>query len=291
MAGKQELLGRLGSLKSEISSLKRELGSISSRKKEIYAKLEELRKNFRSLIESVKALKARRDEHTASVKSLKSEREAATSVVKKTSEELSKERQEKEKKSKELGVRRAPQSIAAEIERLEFAIETSALPFSKEQKLNKIIKEKKAELKNAQQLKGSIEKLRQYSAQLHSSKTASDSAHRELRLHASVSQKLHEGMLASARKADEIKEKIKPLEKELEAMKAGQSELKPQLDRKLKQFADESREFDSIKAEEEKQRKIEEEKILAERENQLTAKIKSGKKLTNDDLMMLRKSS
>ncbi len=288
MAGKQELLGRLGSLKSEISALKRELGSISARKNGIYSKLEALRKEFRPLIESIKALKTRRDEHTASVKSLKTEREAASSVVKKTAEELKKVRQEKEKKSKELGIRKTAQSIAAEIERLEFTIETGALPFSKEQKLNKVIKEKKAELKNAQQLKVSIDQLRQYSEQLNSSKTASDSAHKELRLHASVSQKLHEEMLAHARKADEVKARITLLDKELEELKAMQSELKPQLDRKLKELADSSKDLDSLKAEEELQRKIEEEKILAEREKQLTEKIKSGKKLTNDDLMMLR---
>lgn len=290
MAGKQELLGRLGSLKSEISSLKRELGSISARKKEIYLQLGSMKAEFRSLIASVKELKAKRDEHTASVKSLKSEREAASFVVKKSSEELRKARQEKEKKSKELGIRRTPSAIASEIEKLEFRIETSALPFSKELKLNKVIKEKKAELKTAEQLKNSLEKLREYSGQMHSSKTASDAAHTELRLHASVSQKLHEEMIADARKADEIKAKGKPLEAELDALKAKYSERKLQLEKSLKELAEASKSLDAMKAEEEKQRKIEEEKIIAERENKLTEKIKSGKKLTNEDLMMLRKS-
>ncbi len=290
MTGKQELLGRLGTLKSGISMLKRELSSISARKKELYSQLGLTKAEFRSLIASVKELKAKRDEHTASVKLLKSEREAASSVVKKSAEELRKARQEKEKKSKEFGIRRTPSAIAAEIEKLEFRIETGALPFNQELKLNKIIKEKKAELKTAEQLKNSLEKLREYSGQLHSSKTASDAAHTELRLHASVSQKLHEEMIANAKKADEIKTKAKPLEAELEALKAKYSETKSKLEKSLKELAEASKALEAIKAEEEKQRKIEEEKIIAERENQLTQKIKSGKKLTNEDLMMLRKS-
>jgi len=120
-------------------------------------------------------------------------------------------------------------------------------------------------------------------------KSKSDNAHQELQLHASVSQKLHEEMLSQANKADEIKAKLKPIEQELSGMKKNYSQLKSQLQQKLSDLVSVSKELNKIKAEEEKQRKIEQDKAIAATEKELTDKIKSGKKLTRDDLIMLQR--
>lgn len=96
-------------------------------------------------------------------------------------------------------------------------------------------------------------------------------------------------MLSQANKADEIKAKLKPIEQELSGMKKNYSQLKSQLQQKLSDLVSVSKELNKIKAEEEKQRKIEQDKAIAATEKELTDKIKSGKKLTRDDLIMLQR--
>jgi len=290
MADKKELLQKSYALKSETSKLKHEIHSLNSRKKNLYARLDKLRAEFRPLIEKVKGLRAKRDEHTASVKELKTKRQSASSVAKNAIVDLEKFREEKERKSKALGVRKSASSIAEEIRKLEFKIETEALPFEHEKKLSKLVKEKKAELEKANQLTGIVTQLKSSFDKLHASKSDSDKAHQELQLHASVSQKLHEDMLSHAKKADEIKAEMKPLEKEKADIATRYSELKSELEKKLSELDSLNGELDKIKAEQEKERELEEERIIAEKEKELTEKIKSGKKLTRDDLIMLQKS-
>jgi len=289
MADKREVLQRSYALKSEVSRLKRELSSLSSKKKDLYVRLDGLRGAFRPVIAKIKELKSKRDDHTISVKELKTKRQAASSVSKEAITDLKKLRTEKEKKSKDLGVRRSASYILSEINKLEFEIETGAIPFEKEQRLNKIIKEKKAELEKAKQLTGVVSQLKSSSNKLHVSKSESDKAHQELQLHASVSQNLHEEMLSHVRKADEIKAKMKPLGKEKNELAKNYSELKSQLEQKLSELDAVSKELEKIRAEEEKQKELEEEKRIASMEKKLTEKMKSGKKLTRDDLIMLQK--
>jgi len=288
MPDKNELLRKSDALKSEISKLKRELSSISSKKRELYAKYDELKGPFHAVIGKIKEFRHRRDVHTAFVKELKTKRKAATSEAKIVTAYLEKLRSEKEKKSKTLGVRRPAFSVASEIEKLEYKIETGAIPFEEEKRLTKVIKEKKEELKKAEQLSDVIGKLKASSKKLNVSQSKSNESHRELQLHASVSQKLHEEMLSHVKKADEIKAKVKPIEKELSDIRENYSELKSQLQQKLSDLLIVSKELDKIKAEEEKQHRAEKEKIIAAKEKELTDKIKSGKKITRDDLIMLQ---
>jgi len=170
MVDKKELLQKFHSLSSETSRIKRELSSIHSKRRELYVKYDELKRPFHDSIIKIKEFRNKRDEHTASVKELKALRQLAATTAKTTITDLKKLRNEKEKKSKDLGVKRPAFVIAEEIKKLEFKIETAIIPFEQEQKLNKLIKEKKVELQNAQKLTEVVEKLRDSSKQLHYSK-------------------------------------------------------------------------------------------------------------------------
>lgn len=289
MADKRELLHRFNSLKSEISRLKGESGSVGLRKRELYRKSGELKEAFYAVIEKIKGIRSKRDQHTASVKELKSKRDSAASAAKTSADDLTKLKGEKEKMASKLGVKRPASAISSEIERLEFKIETEALPFEKEKKLNKVIKEKKEELKKAEQLSDLAAGLKSSFQSFHSYKRESDESHRELQLHASVSQKAHEEMLSFSKKADELKSRLSSFEKELKEVVSRHAGLKSQLQQKLSELAGVSRELDKISAEEVKKRQEEREKFIEAKEKELTEKMKSGKKLTRDDLIMLQK--
>ncbi len=288
MANFQELLKQNQTLRSEITQLKRELGDYIARKRELFAKLDLLRKGFRESIGKIKLLKSKRDEHTASVKQLKETRNAASATVKKLSTEIKNLRDQRENTFKKLGSTRLPSSIADEINRMEYRIETNVLPFGQEQKLMKIIKEKKAELKRSEQLTGVVQKLKDSSKQLSPARSTSEEAHQELQLHASVSQKLHEEMLVHSRKADELKKQMQPIDVELKELSQKFGAAKKILQEKIAQLDSIQSELSKIKTEEAAAKKQEIEKQIQEKEKELTEKMKSGKKLTNKDLLMFR---
>ena len=289
MADKAELLRHSSTLRAEISQLKREFHSVNSSRKKTYLAYEKFWQEFNPLIEKIKDIRGRRDGHTVSVKNLKSTRQSANAAAKDAMDDLKKLQSEKHRKSKDLGISKPAPKVAEEIDRLEFKIETEAIPFEREQKLNKLIKEKKVELDTAKQLTDVYQKLRKSSQALHASKTASGNAHRELQLHASVSQKLHEDMIAQIKKAEELKARIRPVEKERRDLAKKSDSLKSELKEKTARLAAIDSELDTLKAEEVRKRKLEEERAIAEKEAELAEKIKSGKKLTTDDLRMLHK--
>lgn len=288
MADRNELLSKRAELNREISQLKRELGDLSARKRAIFVARDGMRKQFMDAIGKIKQLRSKRDEHTRSVKELKEKRNTASRTAKKLLSELEGLRHEKDAASKKLGIRKAPPSLAGEIARMEYKIETEVMPFENEKKLTKLIKDKKAELKKIEQLSGVVNKIRESSKQLNPAKMTSEEAHQELQLHASVSQKLHEEMILNAKKADELKKQLKPTDNELKEIHEKMAALKPQLDVKLAELESLSGELGKLSIQEEQRKKEEKERTRAEKENELSEKIKSGKKLTMDDLIKLQ---
>ena len=289
MADKAELIRQSSALRAEISRLKREFRSVGSSKKQLYLKYEKFWEEFNPLIEKIRNLRSKRDDHTISVKSLKSRRQSANVAAKDAMDDLRKLQSEKHRKSKDLGISKPAPKVAEEIDRLEFKIETEIIPFEHERKLSKLIKEKKTELEKAKELTGVYQKLRKSSQTLHASKSVSGDAHRELQLHASVSQKLHEDMIVYVKKADELKARIRPVEKERRELAKKSDSLKTELKEKTALLVTVDKQLDEAKTEAVQKRKLEEERAIAEKEAELTEKIKSGKKLTTDDLRMLQK--
>ena len=173
MADKAELIRQSSALRAEISRLKREFRLVDSSKKQLYLKYEKFWEEFNPLIEKIKDIRSRRDDHTVSVKSLKTRRQSANTAAKDAMDELKKLQSEKHAKSRDLGISKPAPRVAEEIDRLEFKIETEVIPFEQEKKLNKLIKEKKAELEKAKELTGVYQKLRKSSQTLHTSKSVS----------------------------------------------------------------------------------------------------------------------
>ncbi len=289
MAGKSEVLQKVQRIRSEVSKLKSELSSLSREKAALYSERSGLMGAFMPVVQRIRGSRQGRDKHTGSVKELKSARSSAAAGVKDVASQLSALRAEKLRLVKKLGVTRPASAIEREIKRLEYSIETSAMPFDREQRLMKVIKEMKAELAKAGQLTGINSKIRELSASFDELKSVSDKSHAALQLHASVSQKLHEEMLSYSGKAAEIRAKLKPVDGRISDVAKKYSESKSLLLQKISELDALEKELAIMKAEEERQRKLEEERILEARENELTEKIKSGRKLTRDDLIKLQK--
>lgn len=288
MSEKKALVEQLRTIRAESSALKKKLAALGKQKRELFSARDKLRQDLWETIAKIKDLKVKRDKHTAIVKELKSRRDSASSEAKNLVSNVKSLRDEKDKKIRQLGIKKPAEALAAEIERLEYLIETTALPFEKEQKLTKAIKMKKSELQKAGQLGDVVEKLKNSSKKLNASTTVSDRANQELRLHASVSQKFHKEMLEYRKKADDLKAKLLTLNKNAKELTNEYSDLKTKLEEKLNSLKDLEDRSIKVKAEEEKKKKEKREKEIEKTEKELAEKMKSGKKLTMDDLIKLK---
>jgi len=290
MSDKEDLLADFRKLKSKVTSLKLELSSLSREKGRLYTDRSQIRESFFPLIERIKSSKKDRDKHSGSVHALKTKRTQATAKTSGLGSQLKALREEKDKKIKKLGIRNPAASIAADIERLEFKIETSGMPFEQEKKITKVIKEKKAELEKAGQITNINTKIRGLSRQFEGTRRLSEESHQELKLHASVSQQHHEAMITDSKKAYELKKRIKPLDSRLAEISKKNSSLKSELQPKIVELEKARQQLDKLKAEEAVKKEVEEQARLEAKQKQLEDKMRSGKKLTTKDLISLQKS-
>ena len=289
MEDKAGLLKERSVLKAEITHLKGSIGSTNSSKRKIYGGYEKFWKEFNPLVEMIKDLRGRRDGCAMKIRELKGRREVANTAARNAAVGLRKLKDEKLKKSRSLGVRKSASKVAEEIDRLEFKLETEAFPFERERKLNKLLKEKKSELDRAKELSWVYGHLKRFSRDLHASRGISGTVHNEIQLHAYAGQKLHEEMLECAKRADELKASIRPMEKEGRELRKKLDSLKLKSREKLGRLKVVEKKLDVLLFENSARKKLEEERLLAETENRLAEKVKSGKKLTTDDLRMLQK--
>jgi uncharacterized coiled-coil DUF342 family protein len=290
MPSRNELVQSLNALEQEISALKQGLALLSRERRGLLEERSAIRNTFFPVIEKVKESRMHRDEETGSVKALKTARDKASSEVKRLAAVLSDHQKAREKKAKELGVQRNAQALKREIEALEYKQETSALAFDKEQKLTKLLKEKKASLAKAKQLDELADKMREAMQVLDSARTVSAKAHHELTRHASASQKMHEEMVSGSKQARELREKLKPMDAKLANISKKYDESQHLLVKKLAEAEALRSQLGILEAASADEQKKQKQQHRAEKEQELTSRMKSGKKLTTMDLLALRET-
>jgi len=283
MAHKGELLKQQSEKRRLVNGFKSELRSLSDERFTLIKQQRSNKEAFLSLVTKIKKLRKERDEHTTLVKELKQKRQSASSAARHSRDNI-----EHLKDSTGKERQKSPGALKSEIDRIEYEIETSGMPFKEEQKLTKIIKEKKQELKASVEYAQVLSKLKRSSKQLRYSKEASDSAHKSLQEHADQSQKLHEEMIGYAKKADVLKQKIGPVEKKIKATKAVSTEKKALLTKAQEELQHIDAQLDKMFAEEKAAKDAQRKQDIAKKEDELTEKIKSGHKLTNLDLLALK---
>ena len=239
-------------------------------------------------VAKIKELRAKRDEHTKLVRELKKERESFNSESKKLIAAVKRLRSQKDKAKDKLGRRNSAERLAEEVEKLEYRLETAALPFEKERELNKVIKEKKADLRLSSDFSDVVKKLKDSSKKLDGMRRRSDGVHSKIEKHASSSQKFHEEILKHSKKADDFKAKLVAASKSLDELKDEQSRLEKQFEEKTKALKAAGDKLKGIDADESRKKSEEQEKRVKKAEKELAEKMKSGKKLTMDDLLKLK---
>ncbi len=276
-----------GALRKEIVQIKGILTAMSSEKEKIFRNKSEMDRAITELIRKVKILKAERDELTAKVRAAKEERSVVSREIK---EMIGQFTESKKKADSIIGKHkiRSPGMLEREIAALEYKIETEALPFDKEQKLTKIIKQKQRELELARQAMVLNSEKKDISNRIEGVKKKSDELSRTIQENAAESQKRHEEMVEASRKIDELKKERDGLQQKFAEQKTHVRETSGRLKEKLAALNEENVRLAEKRGREEAERKERTEQILKDKEGEVEEKLKKGKKLTAEDLLVFQ---
>lgn len=285
----QEGIQKLKAQRLQITTIKKELNKLNKEKESWFAKRSDINKEISFLISGVKDSKGKRNEITEQVKEYKKERD---NLNKEIAEKVAKLKEMKttyvDAKSK-LNIKDDPTTIKKQIEKLEYIMETEPMSFSHEQKLMKEQKTLKKQLVDLGAKLGEWETVSKLSKEINKLRKQSNKAHKEIQKHAADSQVKHEVVLEKSKEIDELKVKEKEAYDKFKEYKdiftTKNNELKALLKEadKLKSILEDN----DVAIEEDKQRvKAQEVKRKAKEVNE---KIKTGKKLTTEDLLIFQK--
>lgn len=266
----RELKSKLNNLDSSRDSAVRELRDIGSRLRSISAKINEL--------------KAGRDKETAAVKELKVKRQQANDALKAVSAELklaTEARDAARAASKGKVMPRSTSHLASEIESMEMKMQTEVMSFDKEKEMMKVIKGKKKIIDSAKAMNEALSAYREVFGRFSELRKQSNVFHNDLQKHAAASQEMHEEMMKLIPQLKELRQRRKEIFDKFGKLEEDYTVTGSTLQETLHELTEVKGKLDTITAEKQK-------KSIEEKENKLTDMLKSGKKLTARDLLILK---
>src|SRR3989338_2600603 len=273
---------QIAALVREAAALRQQLNQAASQKRQILSELDALEDEIGSSILGASEAKARRDGRTKEVKAQKDARTLVQATMKEVIASL---------RSRGMGnLKRlpSPESIEAQIQRLEEAIETEAFPFEKEQRLTKRIKMLKAQKLEAKQAFEELQKEREKRAEMARLRGESEKAHANVQTMAEKSQIEHNTLIDFLQKVDQLKEKKRGKQAILDQKSGDIRDLNSQLKEKLTELSKLSATVIGY-ADKRKQaaQQQKEEKLRGIRQR-AEEKLRTKKKLTTEDILALQ---
>ncbi len=264
--------------KKEVSQLRAQLNSLNQEKEKYFRELRSARDKIKSRAQKIKALKESRDNLTKQVKETKVERDKLNDLVKSKVGVKKEVDKKKHELLESLKIKNDPVSIKIMIEQLETKIETEVMPFSKEQQLNKKIKELKAQLKELQSLGVIWKEISTTSQDFSETKRKAEESHQNVQDLAKQSQEKHQNINQLYEELKELRNSEQPLAEKYLEFKVKYEETKKSLD-ELQVRINELSKILNIEDERNYKDKV------REKTAEVAEKIKKGKKLTTADIL------
>ncbi|MDP3765166.1 MAG: hypothetical protein Q8R04_01510 [Nanoarchaeota archaeon] len=287
--GAKELVEELNKYRLEVSKLRNALNELDTEKEACYKKKEEFSAKIKDSIQKIKDNKNKRDALTLQVKELKPKRDGVNKGLPLKSAELEKLKKERSELAKSLNVKESPSRIKQQMEKLEFKIETDTVSFETEKELMRKIKELKKDYDKASILEESNKKIREILDNAGAMKKEANEAHKLMQEKARQSQILHEQILKLSVEIDKIKVDENEAFRKFSELKKKFNEANFQLKEKLREMNGVKNALDRISSDKREKRKQEIESILKSKEEIVNEKIRTRKKLTNEDLLVFQK--
>lgn len=284
----KELIAEFDKHKAEVSKLKHTLNETDTEKESWFKKREEFSKKIREGIQKIKDSREKRDALTKEIKELKPERNSLNNTIAIKSKELESLKKEKIGLANSLGIKEPPSKIKQNIEKLEFKIETSVMPFDKERELMKRIKELKKLHDAASAVNDFNERIKAADYEIKKMRRSANETHRLIQEKAGQGQALHQEILDISAEVDKIKVEEESAFKKFSDLKAKFNEANAQLKGKLKAMDEIRNSLDIINSERKERKRMRQESFLRSKEDEVNEKIKRGEKLTTEDLLVFQ---
>ena len=286
---KKELFAELDKLRNEINSSRTELNKINEQKESWFRRKEDLSDTIIKNIAQIKENKKKRDSLTKNVKDLKEKRNKLNEETKKKISELIKLNTELKNLTKKSKIKN-PQKIKGDIDKIEVTLETEAMPFEKEKELSKKLKLLKKLLGEASEIISFIDKIKKLNSEVDVCRKITDKTHNEVQKLASQSQDLHENIIKDSKETDKIKLSEEEAFKNFLDFKKKFSTINNELKEKLSQIGEVRNKIKQFKLKEDEKRKLKESMLIKSKEREIEEKIKTGKKLTTEDLLVFQEA-
>jgi uncharacterized coiled-coil DUF342 family protein len=283
------LMEELNSLKSELRDFRVKINSLDQKKEELFREKRRVSSEIFAKIQNAHGYKEKRNSLTSIVKDSKHSREELEEILKKLDADIHSLKDEKRKILEKLGID-DPMKIKKQIKQLEFKIETSALSFDKERELMKVVSKLKKQFESSKSV-GEIEKkldvkfreLREIREQL-------DMTRKIVQHSAKESQKQHVELIESSKNIDDLKDKEQHLEESIGKYKSEIHALNDEMSKKLGRLDEIKKKLseNNIKFREDFEKTGSE--ILKQKDVEVQEKLKTGKKLTTEDLLVLQRT-
>lgn len=287
---KKELFRQLNEKRREVSVLRANLNQADDQKESWFSKKESYSKDISDFIKKVKKNKEERNALTELVKKDKKVRTESNSQARSKIEELKSLNKEKTEISKKHEIKGDPSYIKNEMDRLETKIETEVMSFDREKKIMDQIRELKKRYKETKKVSDVWEKINALSRDVDHLKKNARETHLNIQNRATESQKKHEDMIKQSAEIDELKKKEEEAFGKFIEFKKKFNEINEKLKESLLELNRLNETANQHKLEAVKEKKEQEEKFLKDKEDLIEEKIRTGKKLTTEDLLVFQKT-
>ena len=286
-----ELRKQLSSKQQEAADIKKRLDDVNTEKEAWFQKRKTFSQKINSLLSEVRDSRSKRNTFTKQVKSSKERRNQLNTEIKQKVEELKKLQKEKVEVAKKSGIRIDPAKIKAEIEELEFKVETAALPFSVEQRIMKDIAEKRKVLNQSKEVSDVFDNIHKLNKEVKKLREKADEAHKKIQTKAGESQEQHESFIESSKGIDELRNQEEEALKKFVEWKGKHTAIADELRAKQSEIREIKNKLDGVKEVKRVKQKRADDKKLKEQEMSVEEKIKKGEKLTTEDLLVFQAQS
>ncbi|MCF7798814.1 hypothetical protein K9M74_02840 [Candidatus Woesearchaeota archaeon] len=286
----KEYMQKLKNLRVEVSTLKKELNKLNREKESWFAKRGEINKQISNLISGVKGSKDKRNEITEQVKDLKTERDTLNKEVSQKSKELNELKKNFDKATAKHQVKESPSMLKKKIEKMEYTMETQPMSFDKEQKLMKELKTLKKQYVEVSSVTGDWDKVKNLTRDISKLKRKANAAHRKIQDNAKSSQDKHEALVERSGEIDELKKEEQAAFEKFKEYKELFTEKNTVLKELLKELDAVKGVLETHNVQIEEDKKKVEQKAIKERAKEVDEKVKTGKKLTTEDLLVFQKA-
>ncbi len=278
----------ISTLKQKIQSARKDLNNLNQEKESLFGKREASWIALKSSIQHIKDIKKQLDRTTQAQIQLKHERDQWNHKCQELVKQAKLLQQEKIKLFKKYQVKEDPQHLQQMIEKLDYTIETEAIPLDKERKIMTKIKELKQKLKQYTGVQELLNKLHALSTEIGTVKEKANEFHAKFLDELKKQRHYYQEFAALSNSISHERSSHDKLTEQFFDTKKEFSKKNDELINELMQVSAVSTKMHAQHREKNTPRQQRDTLLLQEKAKVVEEKLKKGKKLTTQDLLVFQ---